>query len=830
MTKASTAIEPPTEQSPENVRRIPIMPLRNLVLFPKMMTPLHIARDRSVQLIDRMEEQGSEFGMITQIDGNQVDPNVEDLYEVGCTGKVLNLLRFPDNSLRVLVQGGTRFKVVRYLPSKEFPMAEVELLEETGPEPGPDTDGLIKNIRDQFRRYCAQAPGLPPEMDGAIPDLEDPARIADYVASNLNLETKVLQSLLSISDVRKRLERVSYVLSEELRLQELIGNIHKEVQAAMDRNQREYYLKEQLKIIRKELGEMDVLSEEIEEFRGRIKEARMPAEVEREARRELERMSKIHPEAAEYTVSRTYLDWLVSLPWTKETRDNPNLTRVQKILDQDHFGLEKVKERIVEYLAVRKLKHDTKGPILCFLGPPGVGKTSLGKSIARALGRKFERISLGGIRDEAEIRGHRRTYIGALPGRIIKAIKRAGTRNPVFMLDEIDKVGNDFRGDPASALLEVLDPEQNNTFTDHYLDVPFDLSQVMFIATANMLDPIPSALKDRMEVIDIPGYIEEEKIAIARDYLIPRQYKEHGLTRRNLRITEDAITEVVRHYTREAGVRGLERKIARICRKVAKQVALHESKKHTITRDNLENYLGPVEFLPDLAERVDIPGVAIGLAWTPSGGDILFIEASRMKGKKTFKITGQLGDIMRESAEAALTYLRANADALNIDPDAFEVSDLHVHVPAGSIPKDGPSAGVTLLTALTSLMSGRPVRSDIAMTGEITLRGKVLPVGGIKEKVLAARRVGIQNVILPTRNKKDLVDIPSPLMEGMHFYFVDNVEEVLELALTPGADENSRIGPALPYEEDKNTETTGPMGSGGGQGRRSPALKPGARP
>ena len=592
-----------------------------------------------------------------------------------------------------------------------------------------------------------------------------------------------IQEVLEIIDVHERLKTVMYLVDRELAFLELNENIQKQVQFAMDKSQREYYLKEQLRVIRRELGEMDVMSDEIEEFREKIRKARMPAEVEKEARRELERMAKIHPEAAEYTVARTYLDWLVSLPWRKVTRDNPNFATVQRILDEDHYGLEKVKERIVEYLAVRKLKANTKGPIICFLGPPGVGKTSLGKSIARALGRKFERISLGGIRDEAEIRGHRRTYIGAMPGRIIKAIKRCGTRNPVFMLDEIDKVGTDFRGDPASALLEVLDPEQNNTFTDHYLDVPFDLSQVMFIATANVLDPVPSALKDRMEVIELPGYIEEDKVSIAMDYLIPKQLEEHGLTEELVEITPDAVRGIIRHYTSEAGVRGMERCLARILRKVAKQVALNDRSRKVITAENLEKYLGPIEYFSDIAERVDIPGIAIGLAWTATGGDILFIEASKMKGKKVFKITGQLGEVMRESAEAALTYLRANAEHLGIDPDVFDTLDLHVHVPAGAIPKDGPSAGVTLLTALTSLMRGQVVRSDLAMTGEITLRGKVLPVGGVKEKVLAARRVGIREVVLPARNEKDLIDVPAPLQEGMTFHFVENVDEVLKLAL-----------------------------------------------
>ncbi len=763
------------------IRKLPILPLRNVVLFPQMMAPLVVVRPSSVRMVEQVASMGDLMGFVTQRDVELEDPGPDDLYDVGTVGTVLKVLRYPDGGLRVLVQGIQRFRYRRLIAYDPNFVFEVELLEDIPPR--DDVRPITRALVEKFQKFQSQMGSLPGDMEGILEGIEHPGRLADFVVSNLSLPPDAIQEVLEILDVDERLKAVLAMIDRELAFLELNENIQKQVQFAMDKSQREYYLKEQLKVIRRELGEMDVMSDEIEEFREKIRKARMPAEVAKEARRELDRMSKIHPEAAEYTVARTYLDWLVSLPWKKVTRDNPDFATVQRILDEDHYGLEKVKERIVEYLAVRKLKSNTKGPIICFLGPPGVGKTSLGKSIARALGRKFERISLGGIRDEAEIRGHRRTYIGAMPGRIIKAIKRCGTRNPVFMLDEIDKVGTDFRGDPASALLEVLDPEQNNTFTDHYLDVPFDLSRVMFIATANVLDPVPSALKDRMEVIELPGYIEEDKVSIATDYLIPKQLEEHGLTDDLVEITPEAVRGIIRHYTSEAGVRGMERCLARIFRKVAKQVALNDRSRKVITADNLEAYLGPIEYFSDIAERVDIPGIAIGLAWTATGGDILFIEASKMKGKKVFKITGQLGEVMRESAEAALTYLRANAVHLGIEPDVFDTLDLHVHVPAGAIPKDGPSAGVTLLTALTSLMRGQVVRSDLAMTGEITLRGKVLPVGGVKEKVLAARRVGIREVVLPVRNEKDLVDVPAPLQEGMTFHFVENVDEVLQLAL-----------------------------------------------
>lgn len=763
---------------------LPVLPLRNVVLFPHMMAPLVVHKAATTQMVEEAVLRQSSIGFLTQSAPEVEDPEAQELHRVGCTGDVVRVLKFPDHTQRILVQGVKRFRVVRFVTFEPHIVVEAELLEEPV-DASPSLQNKAEALKQLFGRFNEATPNLPRDMDAALNNIATPGRMADFVASNLGIEINEQQLILEAMDLDARLDQVLAFLHKELSILELSAKIQKEVQEAMDKSQREYYLKEQIKVIRKELGELEGHSEEVDEFRQKITKAQMPPDVEKEARRELERMSKIHPEAAEYAIARTYLDWLCSLPWSVTTEDNPHFEEVQKTLDADHYGLEKVKERIVEYLAVRKLKKDPKGPILCLLGPPGVGKTSLGKSIARALGRKFERISLGGIRDEAEIRGHRRTYLGALPGRIIKAMKRAGTKNPVLVLDEIDKVGTDFRGDPSSALLEVLDPEQNSTFTDHYLDAPFDLSQVMFIATANLIDTIPSALKDRMEVIEIPGYIEEEKLAIARGYLLPKQVDEHGLTGEQVGIDDASLLEIIRHYTREAGVRGLERKIARILRKVAKEVALGSQERRSVTPELLEGLLGPQEYLPDLAERVAIPGVAIGLAWTAVGGDILFVEASRMKGKQGYKITGQLGDVMKESAEAALTWLRSNAERRGLDPVIFETLDLHVHVPAGATPKDGPSAGVTLLTALTSLLQGRLVRSDIAMTGEITLRGKVLPVGGVKEKVLAARRVGIREVILPARNKKDLQDIPAALQEGIQFHFVEYVEEVLEKVLLP---------------------------------------------
>lgn len=763
-------------------RSFSVLPIRNMVLFPQTIIPLVVTRDSAKPLLERAKADGDLLCLFAQKEEIESTPTTDDLHPVGTLARILRVLEFPDGSQRLLVKGIARIHAESFEATAHFFTATVNHRPEIE-EADTQSAAHAHALKALFGEYQSLNPNLPNELDANLSTLEQPGRVADFVLSNINLPFPELQSTLQELDTLKRLEFAIGHLSREIEVLKLSATIQKQVQVAMDKNQRDYYLKEQLKTLRKELGEIESGSEEIQEFAERIKKAGMPPEVEKEATRELERMSRIHPEAAEYTVSRTYLDWLISMPWNKVSKNKGAFESVQRALDEDHFGLEKVKERILEYLAVRKLKPDAKGPVLCFLGPPGVGKTSLGKSIARAIGRKFQRVSLGGVRDESEIRGHRRTYIGAMPGRVIKAMRKAGTMNPVLMLDELDKVGNDFRGDPASALLEVLDPEQNSAFSDHYLDVPFDLSQVMFIATANRLDTIPSALRDRLEIIEVPGYIEEEKIQIANHYLIPKQLKKHGLTRRYLRIEDDATQAIIRSYASEAGVRNLEREVASLCRKVAKRLALNDRSKKVITGENIEDWLGPKKYLMDVAERVDTPGIAVGLAWTPIGGDILFIESTKMKGKRGFKITGKLGDVMKESAEAAMSYLRTNSPELGIAEDAFNQFDVHVHIPAGAVPKDGPSAGVTLLVALTSLFSGRLVRSDLAMTGEITLRGKILPVGGVKEKVLAARRAGIQTVILPARNAKDLIDVPKELQEGMNFYFVENVREILDLAL-----------------------------------------------
>jgi ATP-dependent Lon protease len=639
-------------------------------------------------------------------------------------------------------------------------------------------------------------PYLPDELQVMAMQVREPARLTDMVASYLKIAVEESQDLLSTNDVRARLEKLIVILGREIELLELGHKIQSQVQTELNKNQREYYLRQQLKAIQKELGEGDARSSEIEDLEKKIEAAKMPEDARKAADKELDRLKMIPPESAEHTVVRTYLDWLVSLPWAASTDDNLDIKHARAVLDEDHFDLEKVKERILEFLAVRKLKSDTKGPILCFVGPPGTGKTSLGRSIARALGRKFVRLSLGGIRDEAEIRGHRRTYIGSLPGRMIQGLRNAGSNNPLFILDEVDKLGTDFRGDPASALLEVLDPEQNNAFVDHYLDVPFDLSKVLFLTTANVLDPIPPALRDRMEVLELPGYTEEEKLQIAERHLVPKQISENGLGNTKIEFTKEAVSEIIRSYTREAGLRNLEREIGRVCRKIARALTEGETAPERVTPDMLHRFLGPRKFFSEAAERTQEPGVATGLAWTPNGGDILFIESTRMNGQKGVTITGSLGDVMKESAQAALSYVRSRAAQLGIAPDFFEKSDLHIHVPAGAIPKDGPSAGVTIAASLASLLSARPVRSDVAMTGEITLRGKVLPVGGVKEKVLAARRAGIKTVILPRRNESDLEDIPEEARKEMEFVFVDTVDEVLRHALRDGVEPHPEAVPA----------------------------------
>jgi ATP-dependent Lon protease len=761
---------------------LPILPVRNTVLYPSMVLPLMVARGKSVKLVDSVLSGNRLLGVVAQKDPSIEDPGADDLFSYGTAGTILKMLKFPDDSIRVLVRGIKRIRIDEIIGTNPFFTAKIKTLEPPD-QKGVKVDALIQTIRQQFSALIENSPILPRETQVAAQNIDDAGMLADFVATNLNLKLDDMQEVLEAVEIKARLKAVAKLLSREIQVVEMGSKIQDEIKSQIDQSQREYYLRQQMKAIKKELGEDDSSSQELEELQERIEAANMPQEARKEADKELNRLSRMHPESAEYTVARTYLDWLCELPWDKSTEDNLDISSVRKTLDEDHFGLDKPKERILEYLAVRKLKNEMKGPILCFVGPPGVGKTSLGRSIARAMGRKFERMSLGGVRDEAEIRGHRRTYVGALPGRIIRAMRKVSSNNPLVMLDEVDKLGSDFRGDPSSALLEVLDPEQNNTFSDHYLDLPFDLSKVLFITTANLLDPIPGPLRDRMEVLEIPGYILEEKVEIAKRHVIPKQLEAHGITEKNIEFTDKAISKLAHGYTREAGVRNLEREVANVCRKVAMQVAQGNLDKVTIKDDALDNYLGPQKFFSELAERTDIPGVAIGLAWTAVGGELLFIEATRMPGGKRLSITGKLGDVMQESAQTAFSYIRSRGSELKIPDDFFDKSDIHVHVPAGAIPKDGPSAGITLATTLASLLIDKPVASDLAMTGEITLRGKVLPVGGVKEKVLAAARSGISKVALPSRNEKDLYDIPDEVKEQLEFIFVDNMDQVLELAL-----------------------------------------------
>jgi ATP-dependent Lon protease len=761
---------------------LPILPLRGVVIFPSAIVPLLISRGASLKLVDACLVGDRMLGLMAQKNPEEESPDPSGLYTRGTAGRVLKMLKYPDGSVRILVQGLRRIEVTDYTQHEPYFRAHVRQLQDTF-QPSKELEGIQAHMVQQFAKFVSMIPYLPDELQVVVMNIKDPGKVSDLIASNLNISVEEKQDILSTLDVRARLEKLSGILNREIELLELGHKIQSQVQSELNKNQKEFYLRQQLKAIQRELGEGDGKGAEIDELRRRLDEAKMPPEALKAAEHELDRLRMIPPESAEHTVVRTYLEWLVSLPWAVSTEDNLDLHHARRVLDEDHFDLEKVKDRILEYLAVRQLRKDPKSPILCFVGPPGVGKTSLGRSIARAMGRKFVRLSLGGIRDEAEIRGHRRTYIGALPGRIIQNIKNAGSNNPLFMLDEIDKLGMDFRGDPASALLEVLDPEQNNTFQDHYLDVPFDLQKVMFVTTANVLDPIPAPLRDRMEVIELAGYTEEEKLEIARRYVIPKQLRENGLTPENLAIQDEAVTQIVRYYTREAGLRNLEREVGRVCRKIARAITEGRTEPVTLTADKVREYLGPEKFYLETSAQGEQPGVAIGLAWTPNGGDILFIESTRMSGKKSLTLTGQLGEVMKESAQAALSYIRSRADRLGISPDFYESSDIHVHVPAGAIPKDGPSAGVTIGASLASLLTGRRVRTNVAMTGEITLRGRVMPVGGIKEKVLAAKRAGISTVILPRRNEKDLEDVPEPVRHAMHFIFVDTMDEVLDQAL-----------------------------------------------
>src|SRR5436189_1684921 len=790
-----------TDMKRETDRPMPdvvgILPLRGTVLFPQAVVPLGAGRVSSLRLIEEAVQGGRLVGAVTQKDPKDDAPGADGLHSVGTLTVIHKALKQPDGSLRLIAQGVGRFRLVEIVQTEPYLKARIEPIEEQSPAQDLELEALVRSVTSLFATVISLSPALPDELVGVLENVEGPSAIADMVAASFpSLPSALKQELLETVNVRERLTKLAAALGKEAEVLELGSKIQSEIQSEMTRTQRDYYLREQMKAIQKELGEGDERTQEIDALRAKIEAAGMSDEAKAEALRELDRLAKMPPAAAEYTVARTYIDWLVAMPWQQETTDAVDIAPARVILDEDHEGLEKVKDRILEYLAVKKIRPSGKDPILCFVGPPGVGKTSLGKSIARALGRKFHRISLGGMRDEAEIRGHRRTYIGALPGQIIQGLRRAESKNPVFMLDEIDKLGMDFRGDPASALLEVLDPEQNVAFRDHYVDVAFDLSKVLFITTANVLDPVPPALRDRMEIIEIAGYTEEEKLQIATDHLVDKQVKNHGLTAEYIRFTPDALRQVIRGYTREAGVRNLEREIGALCRKVARRRAEGNEAPIEITPDVVVEMLGAPRFLDEeMEERTKEPGVAIGLAWTPVGGEVLFIEASRMAGTGSLTLTGQLGDVMKESARAALSWLRMHAREYGIDPEFFKNAEMHVHVPSGAIPKDGPSAGVTMATAMASQLTGRPVRSEVAMTGEITLSGRVLPVGGIKEKVLAARRAGIQEVILPKQNAKNVnEDLTPELRQGLTIHLVSTIDEVLALALQPVA---SDLRPAV---------------------------------
>jgi len=762
---------------------LPILPLRGTVAYPDLVMPLIVGRERSIKLIDEVMGKDKIIGIITQKNPDIEDPNIEDLHTVGTIATIMKMVKMVDGSQRIVVQGLSRFKLIEFSQKEPHLKARILPIFEDY-QRDIEIDAMYLNLKNLYKKAVEMAPYLSSELSQIAAKVDHPGNLADLIASTINISVTEKQEILEKIDLKERLKKVTIFLTREVETLELSSRIQTHVKEGIDKTQREYYLREQMKAIQKELGETDDKFTEIDELKKKIVEANMPSDARKVAEKELDRLSKMSTMSAEYTVSRTYLDWLTEIPWSKSTDDNLNIEDANTILNEDHYDLEKVKKRILEYLAVRKLKSDMKGPILCFVGPPGVGKTSLGKSIARALGRKFMRMSLGGIRDEAEIRGHRRTYVGALPGRIIQGIKKSGSNNPVFMLDEVDKIGMDFRGDPSSALLEVLDPEQNFSFSDHYLEVPFDLSKVMFIATANQLDPIPPALKDRMEVLELPGYTEEEKLMISKQFIIPKEMAEHGLNQDWIEFEDDAVKIVIRSYTRESGVRNLEREIATICRAVAKNVAEGDTEKKIITAESIHGYLGPIKFFSEIAERTKYSGVATGLAWTPTGGDILFIESTKMRGKGGLSLTGQLGDVMKESAQAALSYIRSKSTEYQIAEDFFEKNDIHIHVPQGAIPKDGPSAGVTMLVSLVSLFTDKPVRNDVAMTGEITLRGLVLPVGGIKQKVLAARRAGIRNVILPKLNEKDLEEVPESIKENMQFIFIEKMDEAIDICLT----------------------------------------------
>ena len=771
------------QQSIEIPKKIPLLPIRDIVVFPYMVLPLFVGREMSIKAIEVALEGNRMIFLASQKDINVENPSPSDLYSMGTVGVIMRMLKLPDGRIKILVQGVSRAKTVKFLQKEPYYLVEIKNHPDAAVPVTLEIEALMRNVKEQIEKLVSFGKVILPDIMVVIENVDDPGKLADLAIANMGLKVEQAQEVLEITDPLQRIKRINELLGKEIELLSMQQKIQQDVRGEIDKTQREYFLREQLKAIQRELGDTDDRAEDARELREKIKAAKMPEKAEKEAEKQLRRLERMHPDAAEASMTRTYIEWLTELPWSKATKDNLDLKAAQKILEEDHYDLEKVKERILEYLAVRKLKDKMKGPILCFVGPPGVGKTSLGKSIARSLGREFVRISLGGVRDEAEIRGHRRTYVGALPGRVIQGVKTAGSNNPVFMLDEIDKIGADFRGDPSAALLEVLDPEQNNSFSDHYIGLPFDLSNVMFITTANMTDPIPGPLKDRMEIIRLSGYTEIEKLGIAKSYLIPRQLKEHGITDKNISIPDKTLLKIVEEYTREAGVRNLEREVGHLCRKVARKIAEGEAGLFTITPANLHTYLGVPKFLPEAERKKDEVGVVTGLAWTETGGDVLYIEATTMKGKGSLTLTGQLGDVMKESAHAALTYVRSRASELGINPEQFAKTDIHIHVPAGAIPKDGPSAGVTMATALASVFTNEPARRDVAMTGEVTLRGRVLPIGGLKEKTLAARRAGITTVVLPKKNEKDLDEVPKDIKKDMHFIFAETMDEVISAAL-----------------------------------------------
>ena len=796
--------EKESRRIPEIPDILPILPLRGVVVFPHTGVPLTIGQPRSINLVDDVVASNRLVGLVASKNPDLEKPGPDDLFSVGTVATVHRLFRAPDGTIRLLVQGLVRFRLGEFIEEEPYLRAKIEPYPESIEDGGLELEALARNVRNQFEHIAEMVPSIPQELVASISNLDDPLQTVYTVANFQRMDLEDSQNLLEIDSVAEKLHTFTNILAHEIEVLELGQKIQNEAREEIEKMQREYFLREQLKAIQRELGEQDDQTAEVNEFRKKISEAGMPEEAEKQSLHELDRLARLSPASAEYGVIRTYLDWLVSLPWSKISQDNLDILHANEVLNEDHYGLEDVKERLLEFLAVRKLRLERKeefealpeqdlirkereGVILCFVGPPGVGKTSLGRSIARALGREFVRISLGGVRDEAEIRGHRRTYIGALPGRILQALRRTDSRNPVFMMDEVDKLGTDFRGDPASALLEVLDPEQNNEFRDHYLEVAFDLSQVMFITTANTLAPIPGPLRDRMEIIEISSYTEGEKVEIAKGYLIPRQLRENGLREGEVNFSDETIRAIIRSYTREAGVRNLEREIGAVCRKVVTHVAEGKEDSFQLTPELLKEYLGRAKFYhtDEIATRTSLPGVATGLSWTPVGGEVLFIEATCMPGNKGFQLTGYLGDVMQESAKAALSYVRANSKKLGLAENFFETTDIHLHVPAGAQPKDGPSAGVTIVTALVSLISGKPIKANVGMTGEITLRGQVMPVGGIKEKMLAAHRAGLKTVILPRRNEADLEELPTEVKQGLEFHLVDMMDEVLALALEP---------------------------------------------